>query len=138
MTPSPASVATRKIWREPLRSAWIFSDCFETTAVFPPAHDNEAAWNDWRFVPRVGRDVASNLDRRLRLIDDRVRAAMDSAWRRTTPDDNPLLAQMREQVAEAEARLARAQAAGDAKRVREAQEALEAKRKFLDLAEHSS
>jgi len=32
---------------------------FETTAVFPPAHDNEAAWNDWRFVPRVGRDVAS-------------------------------------------------------------------------------
>jgi hypothetical protein len=95
----------------------------------------QAQWHD---SGRVAREVASNLDRRLRQIDDRVRAAMDAAWRRTTPDDNPLLAQMRGQVAEAEARLARAQAAGDAKRVREAQEALAAKRKFLDLAEHSS
>jgi 4-hydroxymandelate oxidase len=32
---------------------------FETTAVFPPAHDNEDAWARWRFVPRVARDVAS-------------------------------------------------------------------------------
>ena len=63
---------------------------------------------------------------------------MDSAWRRTTPDSNPLLAQMREQVAEAEARLARAEAAGDAKRVQEAQDALAAKRRFLELAEHAS
>jgi 4-hydroxymandelate oxidase len=31
---------------------------FETTAVFPPAHENESAWARWRFVPRVGRDVA--------------------------------------------------------------------------------
>jgi hypothetical protein len=66
-----------------------------------------------------------------------VRGAMDSAWRRTTPDSNPLLSQMREQVAEAEARLQRAEAAGDARRVKEAQEALAAKRRFLDLAEHT-
>ena len=32
---------------------------FETTAVFPPTHDNEAAWAEWRFVPRVARDVGS-------------------------------------------------------------------------------
>jgi 4-hydroxymandelate oxidase len=32
---------------------------FETTAVFPPTHDNEAGWAEWRFVPRVARDVAS-------------------------------------------------------------------------------
>jgi 4-hydroxymandelate oxidase len=32
---------------------------FETTAVFPPTHHNEAAWSRWRFVPRVARDVAS-------------------------------------------------------------------------------
>ncbi len=67
-----------------------------------------------------------------------MRAAMDVAWRRTTPSDNPLLAQMREQVAEAEARLARAQAAGDARRIREAQDALNAKRQFLQLAEHTN
>ncbi len=32
---------------------------YETTAVFPPVHDNEHAWSDWRFAPRVGRDVGS-------------------------------------------------------------------------------
>lgn len=94
--------------------------------------DIQAQWHD---SGRVSRDTAGGLDRRLRAVDDKVRAAMDSAWRRTTPDSNPLLTQMRAQVAEAEARLTRAQAAGDAKRTREAQEALDAKRRFLELAE---
>jgi len=74
----------------------------------------------------------------MRAVEERVRTAMDSAWRRTTPDSNPLLSQMRDQVAEAEQRLARAQAAGDVKRVREAEDALQSKRRFLELAEHSS
>ena len=63
---------------------------------------------------------------------------MDAAWRRTAPSDNPLLTQMRDQVAEAEQRLARAQAAGDAKRIKEAEKALESKRQFLKLAEGTS
>jgi hypothetical protein len=92
----------------------------------------------WHDAGRVSRDAAATLDRRLRAVDDKIRAAMDTAWRRSTPETNPLLTQMREQVAEAEARLARAQAAGDAKRVREAQESLTAKRRFLELAEHTS
>ena len=92
----------------------------------------------WHDAGRVSRDAASGLDRRLRAIEEKVRGAMDVAWRRTTPSDNPLLSQMREQVAEAEARLARAQAAGDAKRIREAEQALAAKRQFLNLAEHTS
>jgi hypothetical protein len=97
--------------------------------------DIQAQWHD---SGRISRDAAGSLDRRLRAIDDKVRAAMDSAWRRTPPESNPLLTQMREQVAEAEARLARAQAAGDAKRVREAQDALTSKRRFLELAEHAN
>lgn len=92
----------------------------------------------WHDATRVPREVAAGLDRRLRAVEERVRAAMDVAWRRTTPSDNPLLAQMREQVAEAEARLHRAQAAGDAKRIREAKEALDSKRQFLQLAEHTN
>jgi hypothetical protein len=73
----------------------------------------------------------------MRSVEEKVRVAMESAWRRTPPESNPLLAQMREQVAEAEQRLARAQAAGDAKRVQEAQDALTSKRRFLELAEHT-
>jgi hypothetical protein len=97
--------------------------------------ETQAQWHD---SGRVSRDAAAGLDRRLRAVDDKVRSAMDSAWRRTTPDSNPLLTQMRDQVAEAEARLARAQAAGDARRVKEAQQALDTKRRFLELAEKTS
>jgi hypothetical protein len=92
----------------------------------------------WHDAGRVSRESAAGLDRRLRAVEEKVRAAMDVAWRRTAPSDNPLLAQMREQVAEAEARLARAQAAGDAKRIREAEQALASKRQFLQLAEQTS
>jgi hypothetical protein len=91
----------------------------------------------WHELGRVPRDSASGLDRRLRTIEDRIKHAMDAAWRRTPPEASPLLAQMREQVAEAEQRLERAQAAGDPRRVKEAQQALESKRKFLAIAEHA-
>jgi len=92
----------------------------------------------WHDLGRMPREAAGPLERRMRAVEERVRTAMDSAWRRTTPDSNPLLSQMRDQVAEAEQRLARAQAAGDVKRVREAEDALQSKRRFLELAEHSS
>jgi Domain of Unknown Function (DUF349) len=91
----------------------------------------------WHDTGRVGREAAAGLDRRLRAIEDRVRTAMDSAWRRVEPSANPMLDQMRKQVAEAEEKLARAQAAGDAKRIKEAQSALDSKKGFLALAEKS-
>jgi hypothetical protein len=96
--------------------------------------DAQAQWHD---IGRVPRESAAALDRRLRAAEERIRTAMDAAWRRTAPQDNPLLTQMREQVAEAEQRLARAQAAGDDRRIREAERALAAKRQFLQLAEQA-
>jgi Domain of Unknown Function (DUF349) len=94
--------------------------------------DAQAQWHD---IGRVPRENAASLDRRWRAVEEKIRVAMDSAWRRTTPQDNPLLTQMREQVAEAEQRLERARAAGDQRRVRDAEQALVSKRQFLDLAE---
>ncbi|GAA2513428.1 DUF349 domain-containing protein [Pilimelia columellifera] len=92
----------------------------------------------WHDAGRVPREHMVSLDRRFRAVEDKIRQAMDTAWRRVAPQDNPLLAQMREQVAEAEQRLERARAAGDAKRVKEAEKALEGKRQFLALAEKAS
>ncbi|HLU34094.1 MAG TPA: DUF349 domain-containing protein [Natronosporangium sp.] len=91
----------------------------------------------WAETGRVRREAVAPLERRLRAVEDKVRQAMDTAWRRTTPSANPLLEQMREQVSEAEERLARARAAGDHKRIQEAEAALANKRQFLDLAERS-
>ncbi len=91
----------------------------------------------WHAAGRVRRDALAPLERRLRAIEEAVREAMDSAWRRTSPKESPLLAQMRGQVAEAEERLRRARAAGDEKRIAEAERALESKRRVLELAEQA-
>ncbi len=96
--------------------------------------DAQTAWHD---AGRVPREASTSLDRRWRAAEERVRVAMDSAWRKTAPKDNPLLRQMRDQVAEAEQRLARAQAAGDKKRIKEAEQSLAAKQQFLTLAEQA-
>src|SRR3954453_972171 len=97
--------------------------------------DAQAAWHD---AGRGPRENAASLDRRWRAAEDRIRVAMDSAWRKTSPQDNPLLQQMREQVAEAEQKLARAQAAGDSRRIKEAEQALSSKKQFLALAEQAN
>ncbi|MCO8270950.1 DUF349 domain-containing protein [Actinoplanes sp. TRM 88003] len=97
--------------------------------------DAQAAWHD---AGRVPRESSASLDRRWRAAEDRIRVAMDSAWRKTTPQDNPLLQQMREQVAEAESRLERARNAGDQRRIKEAEQALSSKRQFLALAEQAN
>ncbi|HEU0240902.1 MAG TPA: DUF349 domain-containing protein [Micromonosporaceae bacterium] len=94
--------------------------------------DLQAKWHD---AGRVSRDASSNLDRRWRAVEEKIRDAMEVAWRRPEPSASPLLLQMREQVAEAEARLDRAKAAGDTKRIKEAEQALAGKRQFLALAE---
>jgi uncharacterized protein DUF349 len=94
----------------------------------------------WQAAGRGGggrRDSTGALERRLRTVEDKVRQAMETGWRRTEPSENPLLAQMREQVAEAEDRLERARAAGDQRRITEAEDALASKRQFLNLAERS-
>jgi hypothetical protein len=94
--------------------------------------------SQWHDTGRVPRESMASIDRRIRAVEDRVREAIDAAWRRPDPAANPLLTQMRDQVSEAEARLARAQAAGDTKRIKEAEQALASKKKFLELAESSS
>lgn len=93
--------------------------------------------NKWQQTGRVRRETAAPLERRLRTVEDRVKSAMETAWRRTDPEDSPLLTQMRAQVAEAEERLERAHAAGDRKRIKEAEEALASKRQVLELAERA-
>lgn len=94
----------------------------------------QARWHD---AGRVPRESQHTLDRRLRSVEEKVRQAMDSAWRRTAPAESPLLEQMRTQVAEAEQRLQRAREAGDTRRIKDAEQALETKRKFLELAERT-
>lgn len=87
---------------------------------------------------KVPRDAMARLDAQMRAAEQRVRDAVDARWHRSTAASNPLLSQMREQVAKAERQVERARASGDSRRVAEAEAALATRRQFLDQAERST
>ena len=63
--------------------------------------------------------------------------AGDAEWRRGKADSNPLLDQLRDTVAKAEAQLAKAQAGGNPGKIAEAEAAVAARREWLAEAERS-
>jgi hypothetical protein len=88
-------------------------------------------------VGHVPRDAMRTLDARMRAAEQRVRDAVDTEWRRGASSSNPLLDQLRDTVAKAEAQLAKARASGDPGRVAEAEAAVAARREWLAEAERS-
>jgi hypothetical protein len=88
-------------------------------------------------VGHVPRDAIRTLDSRMRAAEQRVRDAVDTEWRRGAASSNPLLDQLRDTVAKAEAQLAKARASGDPGRVAEAEAAVAARREWLAEAERS-
>ena len=88
-------------------------------------------------VGHVPRDAMRPLDARMRAAEQRVREMADSEWQRGSVTSNPLLDQLRDTVAKAEAQLAKAQASGDSDRVAEAEAAVAARREWLAEAERS-
>ena len=90
----------------------------------------------WEKVGHVPRDQMAGLERRLAAVEDRVRDAT-STRRPVQTTESPLVIRLRESVTKLEARLARAQAAGDDKLARETEESLETQRQWLGQAEQS-
>ncbi|HEX8080679.1 MAG TPA: DUF349 domain-containing protein [Jatrophihabitans sp.] len=78
----------------------------------------------------VPRDSMQRLETRMRAAEQRVREALDAEWKRGATESNPFLAQLKERLSEAEAKLAKAQASGDPQRIAKA-EAEVSRRKAL-------
>jgi Domain of Unknown Function (DUF349) len=88
-------------------------------------------------IGHVPRDAMRGLDSRMRAAEQKVRDAADSDWRRGSAHSNPLLDQLREAVHKAESQLAKAQAAGNDRKVADAEANLAARREWLAEAERS-
>ena len=82
-------------------------------------------------VGRVPREAMRRIDERMRAAEQRVRDAVDDQWRRGRAASNPFLVELRERLAEAEAKLARAQASGDTDRIARAEAEVERRRALL-------
>jgi len=89
-------------------------------------------------VGHVPRDAIRGLDDRMRAAEQRIRDAADSQWRRSAATSNPLLDRMRDAVDKAETALGKARASGDSTRIGEAEEALAARREWLNEAERAT
>ncbi|PXY19573.1 DUF349 domain-containing protein [Prauserella muralis] len=89
----------------------------------------------WDEIGKVPRDRIRELDGRLKAVQDRVRSAEDSKWRRTDPEAQARAAQFRERVEQFEAQAAKARAAGDERRATQAEAQAAQWREWMETAE---
>ncbi|MFY9929513.1 MAG: DUF349 domain-containing protein [Streptosporangiaceae bacterium] len=95
----------------------------------------------WEQVGAVPRESREQLESGLRRVEDTVRKAEDNQWRRSNPEAlaraEGTVAQLRSTIAQLEKQLGRAREAGDTRAERSAEEALTARRAWLEEAEHT-
>jgi hypothetical protein len=95
----------------------------------------------WERAGSVPRDSHERLEGGLRRIEDALRKAEDSHWRRSNPEAlsraKGTVNQIRAAITQLEGQLAKAEASGDQKAQQKAQEALAARRSWLSEAERT-
>ncbi|MEU0793932.1 DUF349 domain-containing protein [Amycolatopsis sp. NPDC005961] len=89
----------------------------------------------WDEIGKVPRERIRELDGRLKAVQDSVKSAEDSRWRRTDPEAQARAAQFRERVEQFESQAAKARAAGDERRAKKADEQAAQWREWLEAAE---
>jgi hypothetical protein len=95
----------------------------------------------WEAAGPVPREQRDRLEGGLRRVDEAVRKAEDAEWKRSNPEARAraqsTVDQLRTSIEQLEKRLSKAQSAGRAKDVKEAEEALIARRSWLEEAERT-
>ncbi|MEU8416687.1 DUF349 domain-containing protein [Amycolatopsis japonica] len=91
--------------------------------------------DQWDEIGKVPRERIRELDGRLKAVQDAIKSAEDSKWRRTDPEAQARAAQFRERVEQFESQAAKARAAGDERRAKKADEQAAQWREWLEAAE---
>jgi hypothetical protein len=95
-------------------------------------------WEAAGHVPRSDKDA---VERRLKAVDDAVRSAEDTAWRRSNPEARAraeaTVSQLRTSIESLDADAAKAEAAGDTAKAANSREAAAARREWLAEAERT-
>jgi len=95
----------------------------------------------WEQIGGVPRDNREQLEGGLRKVEDAVRKAEDTQWRKSNPEAiaraEGTVTQLRTAIEQLEQQLAKAQEKNDPSAIRNAEEALEARRAWLEEAERT-
>jgi len=90
----------------------------------------------WDEIGRVPREQVRVVEDRLRKVESHVRQLDEQFWEKNNPErqarSQGLASQLHDAISKLEDELATAEASGDARRVREAREALDARKVWLD------
>lgn len=93
----------------------------------------------WDQAGRVSRNDMQRIEKRLRAVEQAIRDAEDAEWKRSNPETKAraegLMGQLQASIAEIEAKLEKAKAAGETKKVAEYEENLAARKAWLEQAE---
>ena len=96
----------------------------------------------WESAGKVPRADVQRIEARLRAVETAVRGADQAVWQRSNPETRAraegAAAQLESAIAGLEAALAAAQAKGDARKVAEAQAALDARRSWLEQVQRAA
>lgn len=95
----------------------------------------------WESAGHVPREAMRSIESRLRRVEDAIRDAEASEWQRTNPEAQAraeaTVAQLRDSIAQLEEATAKARESGNDRKVAEAEEALAARRSWLEQAERA-
>jgi hypothetical protein len=90
----------------------------------------------WDEVGRVPRGDVRRIEDRIRAVEDHVRKLEDQHWKASDPErkarQTGLASQLEDAIGKLESELAEAQASADARKIKDAQEALDARKIWLD------
>ena len=96
----------------------------------------------WDAAGKVPRDRIKDLEGRMRAVEQAIRKLEDEQWKRSDPEKSAraddMVTKLETAIADAEAKLEKARAAGNDKLVRELEENLEGRRSFLEMAKRAS
>lgn len=96
----------------------------------------------WDAAGKVPRDRMRDLEGRMRKVEQAIRSVEADQWRRTDPEKsaraNDMVSKLEAGVTEAEEKLEKARAAGDARKVKDLEESLASKQAFLEMARRTS
>lgn len=102
----------------------------------------EQILDKWDAAGRVPRNDVRRIEGELKKIQDEIYNAENAKWKKSDPAKkaraNSMLTQLEDAIAGLEADLAKAQASGNAAKIKKAEEALEARRQWLETLQASS
>ena len=96
----------------------------------------------WDAAGKVPRDRMKDLEGRMRKVEQAIRAVEDEQWSRSDPEKSAraddMIGKLEAGIAETQAKLDKASAAGDAKRVKDLEGELANKQAFLEMARRAA